>query len=227
VPTASRRGKDRSFKSFFQRHVARFWHAEPGGIFVLTAITDLGDSSLLLPASALLAAYLWTNGPRHAARAWLVTVTACLAATAALKIGFHACGAAVPELDMRSPSGHSAFSATFYGCGAILLARARPIAARLAIIIAGAALIVAIAISRTLLQAHTDAEVLVGLLVGGACTAYFRWASGEAASFGRRGRHALGVLVLLAAMTHGQHLNAEEAISGIAVRLRLATQLCQ
>jgi len=83
-------------------------------------LTDLGDSALLVPASALLAVYLFYLGSRRTATAWLSALALCVALTALSKVAFAACGSLVPVFGVSSPSGHTSLSATFYGCTALM-----------------------------------------------------------------------------------------------------------
>ena len=67
------------------------------------------------------------------------------------------------------PSGHSAMSMAVYGCLAFALARAcRASLPRVAFAAAGAALIVAIGLSRIYLGVHYPSDVIAGWITGGA-----------------------------------------------------------
>src|SRR3954466_16310223 len=103
-----------------------------GGGFVLLfdemgLITGLGDSGLLLPASVGVFGYLVYQRAYSVALAWASALGLCLGLTVATKLGFNACGAEVPMLDISSPSGHTSFSATFFGCCALIAAAGRPL----------------------------------------------------------------------------------------------------
>ena len=79
---------------------------------MLDIIAHLGDSALLLPASALLLVHSWATGERRAALAWGAALALCIGLTLVSKIGFRACSAAaLPTLDIRSPSSHTALCA--------------------------------------------------------------------------------------------------------------------
>jgi membrane-associated phospholipid phosphatase len=192
----------------------------------LHTITDLGDSALLLPASLALCAYLWLGGWQRPALALAGSLAACLVMTVALKIGFHACGHEVPGLAIRSPSGHTAFSTTAYGCGAMLLGAGRGRAFRLAVALAAATLIAAIAVSRILLHAHTSPEVVAGLAIGLSCVAIFRFHT-TSPEITLRWRLLVASFAMLTVLTHGRHLNAEEIIRHLALQLRSATDVCE
>jgi PAP2 superfamily len=194
---------------------------------MLNIVTDLGDSALLLPGAIALLAYLWTKRSPRKAVALAAGLAFCVVVTIVLKLGFHACGNQVPLLDIRSPSGHAALSATLYGSCALLLAEGRERGARLAIALGAILLVLAIAISRVLLDAHTVAEVVVGLLIGASSVAFFRAWSAGLPEVGLNLRLVLGGLVMLAVLTHGRHLDAEEMIIGVAREIRGDVGICE
>jgi membrane-associated phospholipid phosphatase len=192
----------------------------------LHTITDLGDSALLLPASLALCAYLWFGGWHRTALTLACSLAACGILTAAAKIGFQACGHEITGFAIRSPSGHTAFSTTVYGCGALLLGAGRSHGMRIAIGLATAALIAAIAVSRILLHAHTASEVAAGMAIGLACVALFQLRTAAPPQIAPRWRLLLATFAMLVVLTHGEHLNAEEIIRHIALHLRSAADIC-
>lgn len=189
-------------------------------------ITDLGDSALLIPLSALVIVYLlW----RKAARGAIIFTSAlalCAGLTLALKIGFHACGAEVPLIDLHSPSGHTSLSTTFYNCSALLIVGGRDRWARLSVLAGSAALVAAIAASRVIIEAHTGSEVILGLLVGAFCVAWFGWRyfDGPTASLPWQ-LPLLGFLVFVVA-THGWRLNIEAVITTLANAIQSKIPIC-
>src|ERR1019366_9156304 len=94
-------------------------------------VTNLGDLAVLLPASLGLIAFLAWIGAREDATAYAAAAAVCLLAALLAKLGFAACGARYSALGVESPSGHVAFSATFYGCLAVLFGAGRTLARRL------------------------------------------------------------------------------------------------
>jgi membrane-associated phospholipid phosphatase len=125
---------------------------------VVGLITGLGNAALLLPATTVLLLYLLRARSWRAATAWVAALGLCAGLTVAAKMMFHACGEQFPTLDIRSPSGHTSLSTTFYGCGALMLSANQSWSRRLAALLASAGLIVAIAASRVALHAHTIEE---------------------------------------------------------------------
>ncbi len=181
----------------------------------LLALTDFGDAAVLIPLAGAMLVWLLFDKARSAAW-WAVSVGFCVGLTALLKIFFYGCP---PVSDMRSPSGHTAFSVLVYGAVALVTAiRARGLRRVLAIGI-GAGLILTIAASRLLLEIHSLPEISLGLVIG----------TVSLILFGRKYRQppqpqlwpllvAMGMLVTI---LHGQELHAEEFLHRITGYLRI------
>jgi membrane-associated phospholipid phosphatase len=193
---------------------------------VLEWTTGLGDAALLLPASLLLLLYFTYRGSVANAFTWATSLVICASLTIALKLCFHACGAALPFLDIRSPSGHASFSTTFYLSAGIVASAERQLWLRASSLFLGAGLSVAIAVSRVALQVHTPAEAALGCVIGLGCAAWF------AAGYRRNGptlidwRALAGIVVALALATHGWHLSAETTIAAVARLLNANLPAC-
>ena len=193
---------------------------------LLGYLTDLGDSALLVPASALLAAYLLFLGSRRTAATWLSALALCVALTALSKVVFAACGSLAPGLGVRSPSGHTSMSATFYGSAALMFAGGADRRVRAGLLAAGTALVFVIAATRVLLHAHTLGEVAIGLSIGVASVGWFA------------GRHfanpprpvpwvpVVAGVVALIVMTHGWHWQFERLFYAFAAFLRIDLSVC-
>ncbi|CAO3422032.1 phosphatase PAP2 family protein [Azospirillum doebereinerae] len=143
-------------------------------------VTHLGSSTLLFPLSALYATLLWRRHSAPLALRWLGAAALGLGVMGALKLFGHGCGLPafpfLPEDRFVSPSGHAAFATIFYGSVGALAARgAGSPGWRTLILLATVALVAAISISRILVSAHSAAEVVAGLLVGGSAVALFLW----------------------------------------------------
>jgi membrane-associated phospholipid phosphatase len=194
---------------------------------LVTELTDLGDSAFLLPASALLAVYMFFYlRSLRAVAIWLSTLVLCAGLTLIVKIAFDACGSAWSLLDMHSPSGHTSLSATFYGCCALMVTADKERRIRCALILATGALIAVIAISRVLLEAHTVREVVAGAAVGACCVGWFglRYFARPASSL--PWQPVIAALAITALATHGWHLNVEGLIAEIARLFRASLPVC-
>jgi membrane-associated phospholipid phosphatase len=194
---------------------------------MLRLVTDLGDAAFLVPASIVLVGYLLIRRSARAAAAWVTALALCAGLTILAKIAFYACGAELASLLIRSPSGHTSLSSTFYCCGALVLSANRERPMRLALLLGAGTLVLAIAASRILLHAHTPEEVLAGLLIGACCTAWFAF------------RHlrtnvptlpllpAAVAVAVLAFLSHGKHFGVEDRIARLAEQLPWASRVCR
>lgn len=193
---------------------------------VATFATSLGDAALLLPTAAALLLYLANTRAWRAAAAWIAALALCTVLTVVAKMIFHACGAQFPALAIRSPSGHTSLSTTFYICGALMLSADQAGGRRCSALLVGAALAAVIAASRVALHAHSVEEVAAGFTIGLICVAVF------AINYFPRGRAALGwrlplaLVIGLALLTHGHHLSVEGLLDKLSDRLQLAQHIC-
>jgi membrane-associated phospholipid phosphatase len=136
------------------------------------AVTILGDSTVLLPATAALALILFATGARRNAVAFAAAAALCVGGTIVAKIGFMACSPAGAAA--HSPSGHAALSTFYYFSLGLVATTLDPPALRRALIALCCALAPLVALSRIALHAHTPTETLIGALVGGAAALLFR-----------------------------------------------------
>jgi membrane-associated phospholipid phosphatase len=130
---------------------------------LLAVVTHFGDLAILMPLVALTSVWLAARVSRVSAVWWLVAVGYCIGLTATVKVAFVGCP---PITDLHSPSGHTSFSTLVYGAITWILARESTGLRRVLAVIMGSGLIIAIAASRTFLQAHSPREVYFGLAIG-------------------------------------------------------------
>jgi PAP2 superfamily len=192
----------------------------------VTIITGLGDAALLLPAAALLLLYLLRSRSWRAATGWVAVLALCAGLTAVGKMMFHACGGQFPALDIRSPSGHTSLSTTFYGCGALMLSANQSLGRRVIALLLSLGLILAIAASRVALHAHTVDEAGAGLAIGLVCVALFAAHYLPRAVYLPYWPIPVMAILALALLTHGRHLSVEGLLDRMADRLRLAEYFC-
>jgi len=189
-------------------------------------VTGLGDAALLLPATLVLLLCLARSRSWQAVSAWVAALALCVALTVATKMIFHACGGEFTALAIRSPSGHTSLSTTFYGCGALMLSAHQSGGRRLAVLLTGVALIVAIAESRVALHAHTIEEAAAGLGIGLLCVGLFATCYLPRAVYLPYWPIPVAAIIALALVTHGRHLSVEGLLDRAADRLRLAQYFC-
>ena len=186
---------------------------------VVKFITDFGDQAVVLPMAASIAVALLLLGWWRGAIGWAVAVAGTLAVVLSLKIIFYACGSDLPDLGIRSPSGHTASATVVYGALLALLGQnGVPGATRHLLVIAGAAVLLALlfGFSRVDLGVHTIPDVLMGGAVGILGALVFTLLAGRRPERFRRGMLGL-VVVVVALLFHGRELNAEEAIQHMAI----------
>jgi membrane-associated phospholipid phosphatase len=185
---------------------------------LLVALTGFGDAAMLLPLAATIFLWLLLSGAPRAAAWWTASVVFCGGVTAVLKIFFWGCP---PVSDLHSPSGHTSLGTLVYGATALIIAveggRWRPrVAAG-----AGAGLVLAIGVSRLLLDAHSVPEVVLGWLIGSASLALFGWDYRRCRPPTPRLAPLLVSVVVVAAVLHGSQLRAEELLHRITAYLRI------
>lgn len=176
-------------------------------------ITNMGDTGVILPLSALLPVLLaYFETPRMA---WLFlrALFCCLGLMTALKLLFLSCGG-VWHLDVLSPSGHTALTVFFYGTLACVIGAHSGRLLRIATALMSIPLIVLVGISRVVLTAHTVPEVLIGAAVGAATAALFAYPYLNAPHPPVRKRWMLIVLAPVFLLTYGTVLPAEKMIRG-------------
>jgi membrane-associated phospholipid phosphatase len=190
---------------------------------LVNSVTHLGDAALVIPASALLVAYLVSRRfPGHAGL-WLATLGLCGFLTLALKAVFFVCGT---SFAIRSPSGHTSLSLTFYGCAAVMASVDKTRATQLAMLAAGAGLALAVGLTRIALHAHTTSEVVSGLLIGGVCVAWFGKRYFALRPVILPWPALVAAVALLAIATRGVHWDFEWLVGKIAAVLRSGAAIC-
>ncbi len=189
----------------------------------LHSLTDFGSTAVLIPVSVALAVWLLFQPSRRLALWWLAAAAVCIGGTAVLKVVFFVCP---PDPSLQSPSGHTSLSTFVYGALAMLLAAHGQGWLRKASVVAGILVVLAIAVSRVLLGAHTVIETALGLAVGLAALAIFFGAySARQPSFVHVRPLFLGVALLIV-LLHGQQLQAEELLRAFGFYMKASGAAC-
>ena len=133
----------------------------------LRLISDLADQAVILPVVGAVLLLLIALGEWRAAGWWSVAIALALGTTLTAKLILIPCGHLVPELNLRSPSGHTASAAAAYGGMMMLAAQTRySNSGRIAALVLTALAVLAIALTRILLHAHTVEETALGAAIG-------------------------------------------------------------
>lgn len=192
----------------------------------MIAITKLGDSGVLLPFAGLILLCLFALKARRTAVFWASAVAFCAIATLVAKISLQACLLGWSLSDLRSPSGHTSLSATVYGSFALVVAAETTRWRRALALGTGALLIAAIAASRIYVHAHTGAEVIVGLLIGAVCVAWFAYGSSQSQDPRLPWKALVLAAILAVVVSYGSHLEIEQLIRAFAQRLGAGLGAC-
>lgn len=184
------------------------------------AITALGDSGFVLPASGGLCVALLSSGDRRTALAFASAVGICAILTVAAKLGFMVYDGFSGRAAVHSPSGHAAMATIFFSSLGSIAARSKGAGAAGRVGAAVCAVVVAlIAVSRVWLHAHTRAETSIGVAIGLASFALFwRFASKRSPVDGR----TLAVFLILVVPLYaafGASVSVEEPLEQIAALL--------
>ena len=189
-------------------------------------LTDFGDTAMTVPLAVLVTLFLFAARQPRLAIAWLLVIGACAGLTGGLKLVFTVCGYPLAGNGLRSPSGHTAMSIAVYGGLAALAGYGLRPALRAALIAGTALFTIGIAVSRTIVGAHTTLEVVIGLVVGLAALATM---IAVVAHYRPRGLPlrwlaAGGIVVFL--LFHGNRWPAERAIHRLASLLDILRPYC-
>ena len=142
---------------------ASYWHL----------ITRLGEVQLLLPAALWASlALLHQPGTRLFAMRWLQALGVAALLTTSSKIAFIGWGIGFAAWNFTGISGHAMFASAIYPLLMATLASRLPPGWQKASVQLGFVLVILVGISRVMVGAHSVSEVLAGLLVGGAASAF-------------------------------------------------------
>jgi membrane-associated phospholipid phosphatase len=194
---------------------------------IWTFITDCGDSAVTLPLALLVSIFIFAVGQRRLGYAWILTVAGAAGAIGALKLAFGACGAALFDGFIVSPSGHTAMSTAIYGSLALLIGTPRTRGQRYAVYAAVAVGIVGIALSRVVLHEHNLPAIVLGGAVGVGAVAAFatalRWQEAPYVPLG----WLLICGVVLVAVLHGNRWKLELAVQHLVGIFRRGLPFCR
>lgn len=166
------------------------------------AITNLGGAGLTLPLAVAIALWLAAGYSWRMAASWLLLIGASVGLVMVTKIAFLGWGVGVRDLDFTGVSGHAMLSTAVYPVAFFLMLQGARTPLRVAGVLIGLAVGVAVGFSRVVLDAHSPSEAVTGCLVG-AVTALTFVRYWWAAQSGRLS--AAAVALSLVALTFALH----------------------
>jgi membrane-associated phospholipid phosphatase len=189
-------------------------------------VTDFGDTAVTLPLAALTIAFLLLSGWKRAALSLAIALAACVIAIGLAKLALESCGTPLLHTEITNPSGHAALSTTVYGSLAVLFAGNVAAKRRWIPIAAATLLLIAIALSRVILDAHSLIEVVLGLAIGlGALVLFYRsLAAGPAVAI--HGVWLVLASLVVVAVMHGARWPIEDIVRAIVHLIRHNVPSC-
>lgn len=189
-------------------------------------VTDFGDTAVTLPLAALTLAFLLLSGWQRAALSLAIALAACGIAIGLTKLALESCGTPLLHTEITNPSGHAAVSTTVYGSLAMLFAGNVTAERRWIPIATAALLLIAIALSRVILDAHSLIEVALGLAIGLGALVLFHRSVAAGPTVAIRGLWlALGAVAVIALM-HGARWPIEDIVRAIVHLIRHNVPAC-
>jgi hypothetical protein len=135
-------------------------------------LTRLGEAEILIPAAVLLMLVLMAqSATRRFAFIWLALTTVATLMTTASKLAFIGWGLGWADFNFTGVSGHAMFAAAIYPVLMLVLLPRGAWTGRNFSLALGAALALLVGLSRLVVGAHSESEVLAGWLLGGAASA--------------------------------------------------------
>ncbi len=185
------------------------------------ALTDLGDAAFL--ASFALGITLWIGlrTARSGVVLWLGAFGTAVILVALSKLAFLGWGIGIQALDFTGISGHAMLAGAVFPTLAFLGTYSATRWVRLGAVAAGCLLAAAIGVSRIILNAHSPAEVVLGLALGfGVAACVMRSISARASPTWRQVTPLLLAAMLVGSLAcYGQRLHAQRWLVAIALEV--------
>jgi membrane-associated phospholipid phosphatase len=182
-------------------------------------LTDFGDSAAMLPAAALIAAWLAGGRAWRRLALWCGGFALLSLLVALSKLAFLGWGVGSQDLDFTGISGHTALAVSILSVGAAVSLADRPPALRWGGVALGAALGLAIGLSRLALHVHSVSEVAAGAALGGTLSAIYFWGAAHANPARLRPAALGGALLLTLGLIHGERAPTQDLLTRMALSL--------
>jgi membrane-associated phospholipid phosphatase len=139
-------------------------------------LTLLGEPTVLIPVSIIIAIWLWTACSFRVALRWTALLTLGAAILVAQKLLYYVGGFSITSIRLYTMSGHAMAASFVYGSLAALLTRDWRKFARHSAYTITATMVFGIGVSRVLVAGHHLSEAVSGLALGALLMiAFARW----------------------------------------------------
>ena len=182
-------------------------------------LTDFGDSAAMLPAAALIAAWLAAGQAWRRAALWCGGFALLSLAVALSKLAILGWGIGSETLDFTGISGHTALAVSIFSVGAAVSLSDRHRALRWGGVVLGALIGVAIGLSRLALHVHSVSEVVAGAALGAALSAIYFYGTAHANAAKLYPAMLGGMLLLILATIHGERAPTQDFLTRMALNL--------
>jgi len=182
------------------------------------ALTDLGDSALMLPAILAVALWLLTMRAWWMSLCWLGLVCLAIGLVALTKIAFIGWGLGIRSLNFTGISGHATLAMSVLPLVGWLLGSRRSRLARMVLTLAFVLVALLIGVSRIGLGYHSTAEVVTGIALGGLVAGGFFLLNRQSQPHQLRYRWIPALLILALLISgRGDRAPSEHLLTAIAL----------
>jgi undecaprenyl-diphosphatase len=185
------------------------------------AITNFGDDAVTGALAVTIVAYMALVRDKKAALTMASAFISCVVLLALAKMAlFSRCETTTVLYGLRSPSGHSGMTIVVYGLSAAFIATALKGWAKVVPYLLAGVLAVLVSISRVLIHAHSESDVIVGSLIGLATSVAAWKIFMHDESVHLSWKKFLLVIIAVLLIVYGMHFSAEGMLQWIASLFR-------
>jgi membrane-associated phospholipid phosphatase len=188
---------------------------------LLHLVTNLGGDAITGAVVLVLTAYLLLTKQKKAALTIAASYVVAVLFLALGKLALYSrCDFTEPFWGLHSPSGHSALSLVSFGLLAAFVSTSLTGWRRFVSYLIAAPLIAAITVSRVILGAHTESDVIIGLIIGFVPSAIFWRLFMRGEKVRMTGKAFTIIILIVLVLLPGAHFSAEGFISSLARAIR-------